>query len=50
MVEAWIVLLRYGGGVMSDLPLLDRRGVRRLFGWLGVPNPTTFGGLGPKGV
>lgn len=26
MVEAWVVLLLYGGGLMDDLPLLDRRG------------------------
>ena len=38
-----MVLLLYGGGVMDDLPLLDRRGVRRIFGWARVPNPTTFG-------
>ena len=43
MVEVWIVLLLYGGGVMDDLPLLDRRGVRRIFGWTRVPDPTTFG-------
>lgn len=43
MVEAWVVLLLYGGGVMSDLPLLDRRGVRRIFGCVRAPNPTTFG-------
>jgi len=43
MVEAWVVLMLYGGGVMSDLSLLDRRGVRRIFGWVRVPNPTTFG-------
>ena len=43
MVEAWVVLLLYGGGVMDDLPLLDRRGVRRIFGWVRVPDPTTFG-------
>ena len=28
MVEVWIVLPLYGGGVMGHLPLLDRRGVR----------------------
>ena len=43
MVEAWLVLLLNGGGVMNDLPLLDQRGVRRIFGWVRVPNPTTFG-------
>ena len=43
MVEVWVVLLLYGGGVMDDLPLLERRGVRRIFGWVRVPDPTTFG-------
>ena len=32
MVELWVVLLLYGGGVMDDLPLLERRGVRCVFG------------------
>ena len=43
MTEVWIVLVLYGGGVMNDLPLLERRGVRRIFGWIRVPDPTTFG-------
>lgn len=43
MVEVWVALLLYGGGVMDDLPLLQHRGVRRLFGWARVPDPTTFG-------
>ena len=43
IVEAWVVLLLCDGGVMDDLPLLDRRGSRRIFGWVRVPNPTTFG-------
>ena len=43
MAEVWIVLLLYGGGVMDDLPLMERRGVRRIFGWIRVPDPTTFG-------
>ena len=43
MVEAWVVLLLYGGRVLDDLPLLDRRGIRRLFGWTRLPDPTTFG-------
>ena len=43
MVEVWVVLLLYGGQVMDDLPLLDRRGIRRLFGWVRVPSPTSFG-------
>ena len=43
MAEVWIALQLYGGGVIDDLPLLDRRGVRRIFGWVRVPDPTTFG-------
>ena len=43
MVEAWAALLFYGGGWMDDLALLAARGVRRLFGWERVPDPTTFG-------
>lgn len=43
MVEVWTALLFYGGGVMDDLPLLQHRGVRRLFGWVKIPDPTTFG-------
>lgn len=43
MVEMWVVLLLYGGARMDDLPLLGRRGIRKLFGWLTVPDPTTFG-------
>lgn len=43
MVEMWIALLLYGGGRMDDLRLLAGRGVRRLFGWKAVPDPTTFG-------
>ena len=38
MTEVWIVLLLYGRGVMDDLPLLERRGVRRIFGWIRVPD------------
>ena len=33
-------------GLMSEVwivPLLERRGVRRVFGWRRVPDPTTFG-------
>ena len=33
MTEVWIALLLYGGGVIDDLPLLERRSVRRIFGW-----------------
>lgn len=43
MIELWVALLLYGGGVMDDLPLLERRGVRRIFGWVRIPDPTTFG-------
>lgn len=28
---------------MDDLPLLHHRGVRRVFGWVRVPDPTSFG-------
>lgn len=43
MVEIWVTLLIYGGSCMDHLPLLARRGVRRLFGWRVVPDPTTMG-------
>lgn len=43
MVELWIALLYYGGGWLDDLKWLERRQVRRLFGWKKVPDPTTFG-------
>ena len=43
MVELWIALLFYGGGWLDDLRWLERRQVRRLFGWTEVPHPTTFG-------
>jgi hypothetical protein len=43
MVELWVALLLYGGGSMDDLRLFSGRGIRRLFGWKAVPDPTTFG-------
>ena len=43
MSEVWIAPPLYGGGVMDDPPLLERRGVRRVFGWRRVPDATTFG-------
>ena len=43
MVELWVVMLLYGGGCMDDLRLLGGRGIRRLFGWKALPDPTTFG-------
>ncbi|MDE2796713.1 MAG: hypothetical protein OXL34_18000 [Gemmatimonadota bacterium] len=36
MVDARVALLLYGAVVMNDLPLLDRWGMRRIFGWLRV--------------
>lgn len=42
-VEQWINLLLYGGGCMDHLPLLESRGVRALFGWKRVVDPTSFG-------
>ena len=43
MIESWLALLLYGGGAMDDLKWLAGRGVRSLFGWAAVPDPTTFG-------
>jgi hypothetical protein len=43
LVELWVVLLLYGGGSMDHLRWLGGRGIRRLFGWSRVPDPTTFG-------
>lgn len=43
MVEAWVALLLYGGSKLDDLVLLDRRGIRRIFGWFKVPDATTMG-------
>src|SRR3954453_8880002 len=42
-VEQWTSLLLYGGGCMDHLPLLESRGVRALFGWDRVVDPTSFG-------
>ncbi len=43
MIELWAALLLYGGSRMDDLRRFGSRGVRRLFGWPSVPDPTTFG-------
>lgn len=43
MVEVWVALLWFGGGWLDDLELFDSRRVRKLFGWVSVPDPTTFG-------
>lgn len=38
-----MALLLYGGGWLDDLALLRARRIRRLFGWVRIPDPTTFG-------
>ncbi len=43
MVELWVALLWFGGGWLDDLELFAGRRVRKLFGWVSVPDPTTFG-------
>ncbi len=43
MVELWVSLLLYGGTVLDDLAWFRSRGIRRLFGWVRIPDPTTFG-------
>jgi hypothetical protein len=43
MVEQWLSVLWYGGGCIDDLKQLEARGVRELFGWAAVPDPTTYG-------
>lgn len=43
MVEQWLSVLWYGGGCMDHLEQLEARGVRELFGWKAVADPTTYG-------
>lgn len=43
MVELWVALLWFGGGWLDDIELFASRRVRKLFGWVSVPDPTTFG-------
>ncbi len=43
MIESWLALLLYGGGTMDYLEWLEGRGMRSIFGWKTVPDPTTFG-------
>jgi hypothetical protein len=43
MVEQWLALLWYGGGCLDHLEFLEKRGVRELFGWESIADPTTFG-------
>jgi hypothetical protein len=47
-VEQWLTMLQYGGTHMDHLPLLETRGVRALFGWKKVVDPTTFGRFARK--
>lgn len=42
-VEQWMALLLQGGSSMEHLRQLESRGVRTLFGWKSVVDPTTFG-------
>lgn len=48
-IEQWLTMLQYGGTHMDHLPLLETRGVRALFGWEKVANPTSFGRFARKG-
>lgn len=43
MVEQWLSVLWYGGGCLDHLQQLEARGVRELFGWTAVADPTTYG-------
>jgi hypothetical protein len=43
LIEIWIALLWYGGTYLDDIKLIAARGIRRLFGWCAIPDPTTFG-------
>jgi hypothetical protein len=43
MVEQWLSVLWYGGGCLDHLKQLEARGVRELFGWDAVADPTTYG-------
>ncbi len=43
MVEVWIAVLWYGGAALDHVRWLSARNVRRLFGWMVVPDPTTLG-------
>ncbi len=42
MVEQWLSVLWYGGGCLDHLAQLEARGVRELFGWTAVADPTTY--------
>jgi hypothetical protein len=43
MAELWCALLLYGGSHMDHLEWVEGRGLRELFGWESIPDPTTFG-------
>lgn len=43
IVEQWCALLYYGGGRLDDVDWLSGRGVKELFGWAKIPDPTTIG-------
>jgi hypothetical protein len=43
LVEQWLSVLWYGGGCMDHLEQLKARGIRELFGWVAVADPTTYG-------
>jgi len=49
-IEQWLTMLHYGGTHMDHLPLLETRGVRALFGWKKVVDPTTFVREGGEGA
>lgn len=43
IVELWIALLFYGGGLLDDVAWLARRGIREFFGWRRVRHARTLG-------
>ncbi|MGH7503092.1 MAG: transposase [Longimicrobiales bacterium] len=43
MLEILVALLWYGGGALDHVRWLGARNVRRIFGWVSVRDPTTFG-------
>jgi Transposase DDE domain group 1 len=43
LIEQWVALLLHGGTCMDHLPRLESRGIRALFGWKTVADPTCFG-------
>ncbi|MGH7501477.1 MAG: IS1380 family transposase [Longimicrobiales bacterium] len=43
MLEILVALLWYGGGALDHVSWLGPRNIRRIFGWVSVPDPTTFG-------